>query len=224
MAGMVNISDSDPYWDNVISLLNFSPTGWDAKGNSWSTVGSAYEIRGSTDNYAINNYIYLPRYSGIFSTLGLALGTDDFTIEFHLMPHGSTTSPYGRYMQFGAQSWGTLSITNISNDNPPRFLAQTDNYGTNVSLVTNTIPNLVWSHICLVRQGNIFKTFYDGNEVDERIVSGNSSNITQQRLNVNFSTDRNEFFAANYANIRITKGVARYNSNFIPPKKPYPTK
>ena len=81
-------------------------------------------------------------------------------------------------------------------------------------------PN-TWNHIALARSGNTITAYLNG-------VPGNSVTSTAALFNFTtpfyFGTDAARlFFTPGYiSNLRITKGVARYTTNFTPPEAPFP--
>jgi len=145
----------------------------------------------------------------------LALGTDDFTIEFWVYPENT---PFGNNtcVILDYRSTGNaigLPVIYLSN-----FAIQFYDNGVNLIgggfLYTST-----WYHIAVTRNGTSTKMFINGTQ------TGSTYNDTK---NYQSSTNRpligNSFdgypFAGYIDELRIVKGKAIYTSNFTPPTAP----
>jgi len=78
-----------------------------------------------------------------------------------------------------------------------------------------------WYHIAVCRSGNTIRTFCDG--INTGLVTSSAALVT---VNSNIGIGANAIGGGDEINgyiddIRITKGVARYTSNFTPPTQPF---
>lgn len=77
-----------------------------------------------------------------------------------------------------------------------------------------------WHHAALTRGGSSTRLFIDGSQVGSVFVD--SSNYTSSLPRVGARHDSTLPFDGFIDDLRITKGVARYTSNFTPPAAPFP--
>jgi hypothetical protein len=78
-----------------------------------------------------------------------------------------------------------------------------------------------WNHVALVRSGNTFTLYGNGQSLGSQsaaITLGNANNLVR----VGGRTIASQYFNGYIDDLRITKGVARYTSNFTPPTAPFP--
>ena len=92
---------------------------------------------------------------------------------------------------------------------------------TNIKITTSAISLNRWYHIAIVKDGNLFKVFMDGNLINSVTVnnfySPSSSNFYFGTL---YPSDTSTLFNGKIDEVRVSN-VARWNSNFTPPTKPY---
>lgn len=166
-------------------------------------------------------------FDGTNATLSLAdsedwtYGTGDFTLDFWFrMPvlpvsGGAITCPL--FDQGGHFRLKYIWHSGISALRFHLFLTgatPTDYYWT-VDLLANT-----WHHIALVKSGSALKLFVDGTQVGSDLaISGTLYNSTSA-LKIG-SFDTLTFVAAYLDEIRISKGIARWTTNFTPPTEAY---
>lgn len=98
---------------------------------------------------------------------------------------------------------------------------------TQQSVTTTVAPALnTWSHIACVRSGTMLYIFINGTSA----VTPTAQTITpvssgkQLMINNQISGASNHGVNAYLSDLRITKGVARYTSNFTPRPLPFETK
>jgi hypothetical protein len=145
----------------------------------------------------------------------LAFGTGDFTVELWarfsslstyntLCATRPTTTGTADGWSFGATSSGTVYMYTDS------FVAQSG---------TGVISTSTWYHLSLVRVGTTVKIFVNGNQV---ATGTNSQNLTRKILYVGNNTPNDEPFTGYLADLRITKGYARYPYSFTAPTAALP--
>lgn len=149
----------------------------------------------------------------------LSLGLDDFAIEGWVWP--DVINAQGVFLNLGTQlssgtpntefAIGIVEGSEIGESYPHAmiFLFPDANF------FSYPITNQEWHHFALTREGNTFRAFLDGVNVGERPLE--------------FGLASNEFIMGRYDNIyfngflddiRVTRGLALYNSNFSPPNSP----
>ncbi len=84
------------------------------------------------------------------------------------------------------------------------------------SLVVNT-----WYHIAIVRSGSTITGYLNGTSIGTR-TDGNELNVDQDALYIGNNSGGSSSFDGWIDEFRISKGVARWTSNFTPPTSAYP--
>jgi len=146
-----------------------------------------------------------------------AFGTGDFTVEFW----GYAAAPH--------QDWRTLvtSRPNTASSINRFWLGVRANgvlilYTTafHISSSINAMPVNAWCHIALVRSNGSAAIYVNGISVG----TGSFTNdLTGSLLGIgDFPVTPTQPFDGYIDDLRITKGVARYTSNFTPPTAPFP--
>lgn len=172
--------------------------------NSTNNIGSGF-FDGSGD------YLTIPD-SATFS-----FGSGDFTIECWAKTrttNGSTSQPIITQSASGASSdssfylgFGTDASIYVSDGTGWDFSATSS---------VNTYNDGEWHHIASVRNGTELAIYVDGTKVGTTTLSGgytlgNSTRVVE----IGYQTS-GTYYNGYISNLRVTKGVARYTSNFTP--------
>jgi hypothetical protein len=214
---------TDPYFANVVALLHFDgPNGsttftdqiatntWTRNGSSTISTASS-KFGGSSANFPVGTL------SPISTTdkTALQMGTSDFTIEGWFNPVAPTNG-FGVCYLKGVNSTGGLSIGVTPTVITVRRAGTTD--------LTASVSISTWSHVAVVRASGVLTVYlngssvatsslaFDNNDTDTLYVGSNSATIGDNRFSYGGYID----------DFRVTKGVARYTSNFTPPTAPFP--
>jgi hypothetical protein len=143
-----------------------------------------------------------------------AFGTGDFTIEGWL--YLTTNQNFGAMFISSTTGTGDALHIQISNANKVRVTNET----TQLLLATNAISLTTWTHIAVVRSGTTLAIYQNG------ILNGSTTNSTsfiQNGAVVGYEMVGGNFYYTGYIDdLRITKGYARYTSNFTPPTSAFP--
>lgn len=158
--------------------------------------------------------------SGDFLSLAsnslFGFGTGDFTIEMWIYPTGASSfqgffnvNDYitGILMRWHANTtFDSLYVNNTAYNWQPAIYA----------------PVNTWSHVALVRYSGTVKMFANGVNRIGNVT--NSSNIGSTAVPLIGASAHNtgEGFNGYIDEIRVTKGIARYTSDFTPPVVPFP--
>jgi len=145
-------------------------------------------------------------------------GTGDFTIEFwgYFTALSGFQSIVGTYNNGGG--W-LLQMDNQASSYYVKFwmggtnLSSRSIAGSGVSFSLNN-----WHHIVVSRQGTNLRTFVDGAQQGSTVTNSTNLSSTNDLYigDINHSTV-NQYFNGYLQDLRITKGLARYTSNFIVP-------
>lgn len=215
----VSLNGTDPYAANVVSLLHFngtdgSTTFTDVLGKTWTASGNA-QIDTAQNKFG--------GASGLFDGTGdfittpvtsdFAYGTGDFTWEVWARFNSVTGNQYilDHDVNEGVIQYvfGGLKYYNINTGiGSPLY---TTGGG---ALSVNT-----WYHIAVSRESGVTRFFVDG---DLKSSGSDSFNYTSSGLSVGRYGAGGNNLDGWLDDLRITKGVARYTSNFTPPSAEFP--
>ena len=167
---------------------------------------------------------------GTYWTTGAAIDSGDFTIEFWLnVDAWGGNGSQSLITNYGTGNGGWAFYVSSSTGkvfwwhyNGSGWVYVNSSTGTRTALSLDT-----WYHIALTRSGNIFRLFLDGTQEDSLTDSNamTSSNagvhngIRLGTINAGLDYPVNGYID----DVRITKGVARYTSNFTAPTTALPT-
>ena len=148
-----------------------------------------------------------------------AFGTGDFTIEFWVY---STETVSSTRCMFDTRTSGSDSggIFIRNNGTGGYLFGQASN---TIASTGNTVrtPN-AWGHLALVRSGTSMNLYFNGTSVASATNSNNFSTNNCRISGFVGATGSTEAFLGYIDELRVTKGVARYTSNFTPRAKAFP--
>lgn len=229
VGGFIPVSDSggDPDFDSVVSLLHFDGTDagttfTDVTGLVWTGAGNAQL---DTDQKKFGTASLLLDGTGDYlespDNDTWSLGTSDFTIECWVR-HGADPTLNARWLSkwteagnqrewaFGPLATGNLrfSYSTTGADSVTRDKAWTP--------VANT-----WHHVCAMRVGTTLYMFQDGVSLGTATIA--DMFVGSSVCRIGNGVDSGVAFNGWMDEIRITKGVARYDTGgFTPPAAPFP--
>jgi len=209
----------DPYWANVSLLLrmdgsNGSTTFTDSSINSLTVTAYGNAQVTTTDPKFGTGALTLDGngdFLAVGSNSALSFGSGDWTIECFVYLN-SGNSNVGLFT-FGTSYPSTdlgISVTGSA-----YTLVGAGTGG--VSLESGTLST--WQHFALCRSGSDLRAFLDGTQLGST-QSGQGSAYDTLQIGYYYSSA----FAINAKvdEFRVTKGIARYTSNFTPPTAPFP--
>ena len=234
MIGGVDYTGGDDYFSDVSVLLHMdgvdgSVNFVDSSSNNL-TIGTNNQAQIKTDQSKFGgasayfdgdtDYLVIPAGEN------LAMGTNDFTVECFYRPT-SKAATYPRIVQFGSNPWQT-------NDNWA-LLDRHDDANTVFSVAffplagndlvlqsTTTVVNDTWYHLAVTRSGSTFRLFVNGVEEASYTNTAAVSASSEVLAYVGGTIEGQSASANGYVDeLRITKGVARYTSNFAPPTEAF---
>ena len=164
----------------------------------------------------------------ILASPNLNFGIGDFTIEMWVYS-ASQSSTGNRTIGNGAgASWGANKwiFTTTTPGNANKFTWQFWNYNSGSAdlLVSSSASNnSTWTYVAITRSGNTFRMFVNG--VIEATGTSSASvdgNIPVQLTLGNSGVAGDSNWTGYLDDLRITRGYARYTSNFTPPTSAFP--
>lgn len=223
IASRVVVTECDPYWNNVASLLHFngtngSTTFTDQTGKVWTHSGNAQidtaqsKFGGASGLFdGLSDWITTP------PSLDFEFGSGDFTVEMFVRVSALTNQVFigarndPGYTPFGIGIFGSKLQMLISKTGTSWAATAADT----VNFTTNT-----WIHIALVRNGTSVVLYKNGVSAASATVSGNLMTF-ENYLQVGAWGTSEYYVNGHIDELRITKGVARYTTSFTPPDKQF---
>jgi len=149
-------------------------------------------------------------------------GTDDWTIEFWILSTQITrVDPFGWDLGYANPGWAAF-ILNLSGSGSMSWYENTNQRITANGTGWN---NGSWNHVAITRSGNSVRMFLNGTQVGFTYTTSFSYGANPSGFivgNVSDKTGGQGPLDGYIDDLRITKGVARYTSNFTPPTAPFP--
>ena len=214
---------TDPDFSNVSLLLhgdgtNGSTTFIDSSSNS-HTVTANGDAKISTTQSKFGGASMYFDGSGDSLSLpldnSLAFGSGEFTFEFWVFRNASSLSRILDTRALGTNPVGQLNIGFGSNGE----IQVIESAVTRLSGGSTTTNS--WNHYALVRDSsNVVTGYINGVSVDTWSTSLNFTLGSAPRIGS--TVNNTSYFDGYIDDLRITKGVARYTSNFTPPTEPFP--
>jgi hypothetical protein len=145
--------------------------------------------------------------------------TGDFTIDFWVRPVISTyIAIFGQGTNFGADAFGMASTP--STGYIQVYARISGSYSYNLEVSSSDLNQNVWTHVAIVRNSGTSMIFING--VSQTLATNTSGSIPNQ--SVTFDIGRGATgpaFNGYIDEFRISKGIARWTSNFTPPTTEY---
>ena len=214
---------------NTVSLLHFdgldtSTTITDETSKTWTVHGNA-QINSQSRKFGETS-LYLDG-SGDYITApdstDWEFGTGDFTVDFWVKYNALPAE--AAYVSFFSQSNGAGAQQCIGYlyKTGGIFVYQIYNAPTLILNVNApTITTGVWYHMAFVRNGNSWMVFQDGVQVGSTATYSGAWNNPSSNFFVGMDFDGTQGPLNGWLDeYRVSKGIARWTSNFTPPNAPY---
>jgi len=165
-------------------------------------------------------------YLSIPTSSDLAFGTGDFTIELWAYSRNVSSSAQRGFLQISPTTGG-LSTSYVNGILLVQGIAGSAGQTGGLAVVINGtfhgfsagMTTNAWHHIAVTRSSGTVRLFFNGTE---GVSATNTSNLTGSNLAVGGYYSTTYLYDGYIDDLRITKGVARYTSNFTPPTAPFP--
>ena len=199
--GSTSITDNSP-----------SPKTVTAVGNAQISTAQSKFDGASIAFDGTGDYLIVPANSDfVFST-------NNFTIEGWVFPtqHDARNTIVSSYPGAGSGNW----IVTLESGKLSLYLFPNATFNFTWT-TTTTFPLNEWSNFAITRESNTWRLFYNGTIENTSTQTTAMGNLNQVRIGSYLSAPL-AFFNGYIADLRITKGVARYNAAFTPPTAPFP--
>jgi hypothetical protein len=194
-------------------LLHMDDVGLTDSSSIGHTITKNGDVARSSSQYKFGGYsAYFDGtedYLSINSHTDLNFGTGDFTVDFWLYTGTTGQNVLGKSFSPGWYFWTGYSgeIHFYGNNN------------TSVVAGASNLSNDQWHHIAGVRSGTTMYLFVNGVLVDSETYSVNEDNSNP--LIIGGYTTGGQKYTGYLEEVRISKGIARWTSNFTPPTFSY---
>ena len=233
-APLTNYSTTNP----ASLLLNFNNGGIiDQHGtNVLETVGNA-QLSTAIKKYgsASMSFDGTGDYLSIPNNALWALGTGDFTIEFWVYFNAFPSATWMVQLSQYVDTNNRVSIffgNNATNENGLVFKVVTsstvykavENDSASITMASLGYSTSTWYHVAITRSGSTIKGFINGTQKCTTTTSATFPTLAAPLLIGSFNTTPQLTHNGYVDDLRITKGVARYTSNFTAPTSALITK
>jgi hypothetical protein len=183
--------------------------------NNLETVGNA-QISTSVKKYGTGSLAFDGTGDYLVSAPSSdnILGGGDFTIEFWLYP-SNTSSGYRALVSSENYSSTTGGWSLYQNGTTIELWISSGN----VFQYSSAITASTWQHLALSRASGTLKFFINGTQVTS---VSNTTSLTGQQIWIGDNNAGSYFFDGYIDDLRITKGYARYTTNFTAPTAALP--
>jgi hypothetical protein len=210
----------DPNFSSVSLLLrmdgtNGSTTFTDSSSNAFAVTAFGNAQVTTTDPRFGTGALALDGsgdYLTVAADADFQFGTGNFTVECWVYVNSSGNSNNGLFT-FG----GTSSGLAVAVYQGQWYLTTAGGGGTAMGSFTTGI----WQHLAVARSGSSLRMFINGTQTGSTLT--NSTNLSDNALKVGYYYSSSFSINARIDEFRVTKGIARYTSNFTPPTEPFPT-
>lgn len=210
----VEVYEVDPLWDDVVSLLNFENDFTDAKGVVWTPNGNVYV--GAQGAVFDGNGDFLS--TGSDSRFGFGTGAFcvdaifSSTVSNMVMFDQRTTDHHGVFLV--NQAPGQLGNDSIAYYGTPG--------GTRAGAAGHATNDGEQHHYAWSRDAEgVFRQFVNGIKTYEASLTNDFASSRPGRIGAAFNNAA--YFNGLVRAHRVTKGVPRYTTDFVPPTWPLPT-
>lgn len=218
-----NEADGSTYTKDVAA--NWSMDGaaqfYDEVGKVWTAAGNAQldtaQYKWTASGYfdGSGDYIYTPD-SDDFN-----IGSDDFTVDLWLRTASIGEGQAIAMVQMGAStSW--LNLQRNASDLKFYMSANGSTWDIVNGLTIGTLSTNTWYHVAISRSGNNLYYFLDGTKIGTVDVTGVTFMDSTGNLYLG-SSGTDQWWNGWIEEFRISKGIARWTTDFTPPFEEYDT-
>jgi regulation of enolase protein 1 (concanavalin A-like superfamily) len=207
------ITASDIYSDHdVLRLPCINDESWSQHDITFVNNPQIY-ANGSYSFDGVDAYITVP------DSDDWDFGGNDFTVECMFKVHDDQTDNGYMVSQFESMNNGWIFIWN--SNNYVRFLAANGGGDWTIDL-TGSVPvkDGSWHHCAAVRDGDEWNLYLDG-IIDSTTTNSFVLSNFSAPIEIGAYNSGTKPFKGNISGIRISKGIARYTSEFTPPTEPF---
>ena len=204
--------------DGPASIFDNSPLGHVVTAGAGTTIDTAQSKFGGASiafSGALTSNATVP------SSASLEPGGGDFTIEFWMRASAVPSVAGFIVSRANASGYSNFSVGYRSTQKIEAYFSL-DNSATLPSVITSATSVVIntWTHIAFVKTGLTHKLYING--VLDATLTAASNPPAGLSTQTKLGSDGTYSFNGHIDDLRITKGVARYASNFTPHTSPFP--
>jgi hypothetical protein len=154
---------------------------------------------------------------------------DDFTVDFWMKPseiHTYLGTMFGATENNAAHTGFVVDV--IDDGGIDKVLAKFSNSdisggSPDVALsadITDLFSANSWMHVAVVRSGDAWKLYIDG-EAKDSVTSSFALSETNRKLTLGAIEVTGDYYTGYLDEVRFSRGIARWTSNFVPSAEPY---
>ena len=220
---VTNTESYDSYTKLMLHMENNvtdSAVGKTVTNNNTTFSSSVYKMGGNSGVFNGSN-----AYLSLADSDDWNFGSGDFTIDFwvrfnSLPPVNYAAAFYSQRTDGNNESW--FGLRNDGN----LYFKQTSGGANVVEIIRTPSPAITtgqWYHITLIRNGSIFRIYVDGVQVGSDYTSSSTllNYSGSLAIGVAYSDSPTHFLDGYLDELRISKGIARWTSDFTSPSSPY---
>ncbi len=147
--------------------------------------------------------------------------TIDFWVRFNTLPSANGSMGFFGQIDGTPTKYNAFQVTNYSGTYTFEWTTWVSGTGNTVYISNSTsLSTGIWYHIAIVRAGNNFLMFKDGTQIGTSLAD--SSQVEDVVASIEIGRFNNTYYLDGCLDeYRISKGIARWTSNFTPPSAPY---
>lgn len=215
-----SIITGDPYFNNTVLLLHADNSLVDNSINNTTLTNTSTTYNSSifkfgSASFSFNGSTYLTSSS----SANYAFGSGNFTIEFWMYPTAAFNG-FTRIMANLAYN-GAYTNGNWNIGGGGAFLTWYCANGGGFNCAT-TISTNTWYHVAFVRNGTTISCYLNGVLDGSGAISTTAIDNGTSALALIGAAGTSYGYTGYLDEIRITKGIARYTTNFVVPQFPFP--
>jgi len=226
LESMYNSTMGDPYWDNVALLINGNSEYYDQSSSETEVLKYGTPTVGTICKYNAKSLSFpgsKPNYYYVNSSNIILSSSLDFTLETWLYRTGNYDADSGIFDFRDTTTTGSTFFI----DGPTNKLAVwNSNLSVKSGATGDTIELNTWYHVALSRNGTTTRCFLNGvlQWLTTNAMFDNSTILGIGGADIYFAGQGygTSPFMGYFDDYRITKGIARYVTNFTPPTRTLP--
>lgn len=206
--------------NNSTGFVDYSSNGWAVGVSGDARKRTAESVYGGASAFfdGTGDFLSIADVSG---ANGNRITTENFTIEFWFYPtlqNGSRKSMVGKH-NYGVYGGPLISYVGTNIQLVATANCSSNNIANSRNIATGITINS-WYHLALVRNGNAWTTYINGTQTDT--FNSALTNCGNSNWHIGGVNGGQYAYTGYLDDIRVTRGVARYTSNFTPPAQALP--
>jgi len=156
------------------------------------------------------------------SSTDWGFGTGDFTLDLWFRLKSLPSNSEMDFLAVTSTKAWSFHIDKFGTQFDLAFYCNVFNPTSYKYSAANMFVTGTWYHVAVVKTGSTIKLFIGGTQVGgDKTITSNYNNWSTDTLYVGSTDASTNFFNGWLDEVRVSKGIARWTSNFVPPTAPY---